>query len=318
MLESIKKISNPLTIIAVFAGLAEVSGTGVLPFLANDIQHIYVWFLMLFPTLLIILFFATLNWNYKVLYAPSDYKDEGNFIKLFGKPTLEEKISKLQNDLTPEDEDHLEAAQLLEQNVNQEPLVQETPDAQVDVPNIPNSKEANKPVIDVVRHGVSSEHIMPRFLLDNFLIQDYALTKISKEFSHFNKEASLRTSKNNYLFDAVGVKAGLTYAIEVHVLEDSESSLGKITNSVTEFTKVLQELFETNNSPIHVILVLITDLPSEKFNALTSLIWKQFDVLHTSIEIRKLEFSKLKKELKNELQNDLNKKYHKYGPRSEE
>jgi hypothetical protein len=41
-----------------------------------------MWFVMLFPSILVIFFFATLNWNHKVLYAPSDYKDEGNFIKL--------------------------------------------------------------------------------------------------------------------------------------------------------------------------------------------------------------------------------------------
>jgi hypothetical protein len=40
MLESIKKISNPLTIIAIFAGLAEVSGTVVLPFLKDDSQSV--------------------------------------------------------------------------------------------------------------------------------------------------------------------------------------------------------------------------------------------------------------------------------------
>jgi hypothetical protein len=103
MLESIKKISNPLTIIAIFAGLAEVSGTVVLPFLKDDSQSLYVWFLMAFPTLLILLFFITLNFNYKVLYAPSDFKDEDNFLKLFGKPTPEERILKLNAEIGAED-----------------------------------------------------------------------------------------------------------------------------------------------------------------------------------------------------------------------
>ncbi|QXV74673.1 hypothetical protein [Rhizobium phage RHEph21] len=79
LLPKIPHIRNPLTVVAVFAAFAEVSGTAVLPLLEKDVQHIYVWFLMLFPTLLILLFFATLNWNHTVLYAPSDYKDEDNF-----------------------------------------------------------------------------------------------------------------------------------------------------------------------------------------------------------------------------------------------
>lgn len=44
MLERIGHVKNPLTIIALFAGLAEVSGTIVLPFLNNDVQSLYVWF----------------------------------------------------------------------------------------------------------------------------------------------------------------------------------------------------------------------------------------------------------------------------------
>lgn len=81
MVEKFKKISNPLTIIAIFAGLAEVSGTTVLPFLDSGIQPTFVWFLIGFPTLLILLFFITLNFNSRVLYAPTDFRDEDNYLK---------------------------------------------------------------------------------------------------------------------------------------------------------------------------------------------------------------------------------------------
>jgi hypothetical protein len=67
MLEKIRQVNNPLTIIAVFAGIAEISGTAILPFLDREVQHIYVWFLIVFPLLLVVLFFATLNFNHKVL-----------------------------------------------------------------------------------------------------------------------------------------------------------------------------------------------------------------------------------------------------------
>ena len=76
-------IKNPLTIIAVFAGIAEVSGTAVLPFISNSNQIIFIYFLIFFPLILLVLFFLTLNFNHKMLYAPSDYKDEENFIKTF-------------------------------------------------------------------------------------------------------------------------------------------------------------------------------------------------------------------------------------------
>lgn len=74
-------VKNPLSVIAIFAGVAEISGTGVLPFIATENQWLYIWFLMFFPFTLVLLFFATLNWNHKVLYAPSDYKSDESFLE---------------------------------------------------------------------------------------------------------------------------------------------------------------------------------------------------------------------------------------------
>lgn len=82
MTEKIGLIKNPLTIIAIFAGIAEVSGTIVLPFVSETNQELFIIFLICFPSILVVLFFITLNFNNKVLYAPSDYKDETNYIKI--------------------------------------------------------------------------------------------------------------------------------------------------------------------------------------------------------------------------------------------
>lgn len=87
MIEKVAHIKNPLTVIAMFAGLAEVSGTVVLPFLEQNTQYTYVWFLMAFPCLLVTAFFGTLLLKHHVLYAPSDFKDEQIFANMF-KPAL--------------------------------------------------------------------------------------------------------------------------------------------------------------------------------------------------------------------------------------
>jgi hypothetical protein len=87
----IKQVSNPLTLIAIFASLAEIAATSVLPILEGEIQGVFVWYVMLFPVLLVVLFFITLNWNHGVLYAPSDYSDESNFLRtLFGDRSVED------------------------------------------------------------------------------------------------------------------------------------------------------------------------------------------------------------------------------------
>ncbi len=77
-----KKISNPLTMIGIFAGIAEVAGTTVLPFVTGELQNIFIWYVMLFPVLLVVLFFITLIFKNDALYAPCDFKDEDHFMKL--------------------------------------------------------------------------------------------------------------------------------------------------------------------------------------------------------------------------------------------
>ena len=84
MFDKIRAVRNPLTVVAIFAGLAEVSATLVLPRLEHDMQIVFIWFVMLFPVLLVVSFFVTLNWNPKVLYAPSDFEDEANFMTALG------------------------------------------------------------------------------------------------------------------------------------------------------------------------------------------------------------------------------------------
>jgi len=79
------KVSNPLTIIAIFAGLAQTAGTVVLPLVSESLQSIFIWYVMGFPVVLVLIFFATLNFNPKVLYAPSDFQNEQHFVDLINK-----------------------------------------------------------------------------------------------------------------------------------------------------------------------------------------------------------------------------------------
>ncbi|MFR0674788.1 hypothetical protein ACLUUI_13355 [Enterobacterales bacterium AW_CKDN230030176-1A_HGKHYDSX7] len=62
---------SPLTVIAIFAGIIEASALASLPLLSERSQMIYTWFLVGFPFFLTLLFFLTLNFNYKSLYLPS-------------------------------------------------------------------------------------------------------------------------------------------------------------------------------------------------------------------------------------------------------
>lgn len=126
MTEKIKSISNPLTIIAVFAALAEINATVSIGLVDKTLQATFIWFVILFPTLLIILFFVTLNFNTKVIYAPSDYKDDNSFHKmLIGEPKPDkainddkEIISKTLNELGLKKEEIKENHFNISENVN--------------------------------------------------------------------------------------------------------------------------------------------------------------------------------------------------------
>jgi hypothetical protein len=93
-----QKLTNPMSIIAIFATLSEASAAVSLPFLDEDDRELYVWFLISFPFYLLFLFFATLNFNYRSLYAPSDFKSDEHFMKLTG----DERPDPLPPNTTPE------------------------------------------------------------------------------------------------------------------------------------------------------------------------------------------------------------------------
>ena len=99
-----KKITNPLTIVGIFSGVAEIAGTTVLAFLSPELQALFIWYVMLFPVLLVLLFFITWNFNSEVLYSPGDFQDEKNFLVYHANKTsfdssVKEDIDKAKDEL---------------------------------------------------------------------------------------------------------------------------------------------------------------------------------------------------------------------------
>ncbi|MBA2115385.1 hypothetical protein HOV93_25610 [Planctomycetes bacterium FF15] len=81
------KVSNPLTIIAIFAGLAEVAMTVTVGLLDGWNQTIFMWFTAAFPIGIAIGFFAVLIRKPALLYAPSDWQDESNAFRSYHNET---------------------------------------------------------------------------------------------------------------------------------------------------------------------------------------------------------------------------------------
>jgi hypothetical protein len=134
MTEQIKKINNPLTIIAVFAALAEVSATVAIGLINKDLHYIFIWFIIGFPSLLVILFFVTLNFNTKVLYSPSDYREDKAFMDtLYGSTNTKQKTYPVKSELT------IEALTEFE-----EKLIKSMEEKISNIPNTPDTESIKK------------------------------------------------------------------------------------------------------------------------------------------------------------------------------
>jgi hypothetical protein len=93
MLKIKSKITNPMTVIAIFAAISETSAAVSLPFLDNKDREVYVWFLISFPFYLLFLFFITLNFNSRSLYSPSDFDKDKSFLRTIDSNIRENKRS---------------------------------------------------------------------------------------------------------------------------------------------------------------------------------------------------------------------------------
>jgi hypothetical protein len=189
MVDKIGFIKNPLTIIAIFAGIAEISGTIVLPFISDGNQSTYIWFLMWFPSALIVLFFATLNFNHKVLYAPSDYTNEENFFRSLQTATSEERAAKLREEVREIEEES--------------------------IPDTSEKAASTIPPEQVMKGPRYS--VKARYLLAEELI----LNKLSKELGVEIQRNVRMQSDPPYVFDGLAMSEHKAIAIEIKYFQES-------------------------------------------------------------------------------------------------
>lgn len=266
MIDKVNTIKNPLTIIAIFAGIAEISGTVVLPLIAQENQANFIWFLMVFPHLLIVLFFATLNWNHKVLYAPSDYKDEDNFIKSLPKASPDEKAEKRKEEL-----------------------------ASIESEEIP--KDDSKEITNTENLATLYKTLIKRSAQASYILsEELIFDKLSKEFSsEIQREVKI---SNGYIFDGlVKDRNGMT-AIEVKFLRDF--STNRLKDSISKIAESTRLLNDSDRKNFKLLLVVTTDQDKITFNEIKERI-DRIKGYYPSlpIELRFYKLTDLEKEFEN-------------------
>lgn len=237
MTEKITSVKNPLTIIAVFAGIAEISGTVVLPFVEKEVQVIYVWFLMGFPTLLVILFFFTLLKNHRVLYAPSDFRSDEGFLQ------------GMIRDQTPQEQ----AVRVVEEVV--EAKTQSFTNSQVESSDgsEPQTKQENGKSVEIVEK-IGQE--ISDFYVDRMLL----LEALEQEFKarSFRKQVTIRGKiREPMTLDGIAIQDVGTTAIEVRPFNNPV-----IAPHIRE--AILKKARQVLDMGSRFLFAAITDMPREK------------------------------------------------------
>lgn len=238
MVEKIGPIKNPLTIIAIFAAIAEISGTAVLPFIAPANQATYVWFLIVFPILLIVLFFLTLNFNHKVLYAPSDYQNEDNFLRSLPRATFAEKVLKIE-------------AEIAEEATEPEAVLQpeKTPALVGEVsPSVQGATLSNQ---SLVRRSPQASYM---------LAEELIFRKLSKEFSaEIQREVKLGSLGGRYIFDGIVRDKGVTTVIEVKFLRHALMSSMQLRDTLGRIQQTAKLWPPEQTANLRVLLALASN-----------------------------------------------------------
>lgn len=272
MVEKIGPVRNPLTIIAIFAGIAEISGTAVLPFVDPSLQSVYIWFLILFPGLLVVLFFLTLNFNHRVLYAPSDFQDENNFLRLFREPTAEDRREKL-----------LEEIQESEEDAGQEDEELKSAEA--------SSQDTNDSIEE--RYRVQAERDIKS---TGLLAEELAFSKIAPEFDEeIKREVVLEVGGRRVMFDGAAYEEGEAYAIEIKYMQNRVRK--DIIRRVLDRIEAVTSTKNVGIGNFTLILVLVTEIDVNKAKEKMKSMNEEINSYSFSIDVRLYNMGELEKEV---------------------
>lgn len=198
--------SNPLGIIALFIsliyGFACLVVVGGSTNLTDDLLTVLVWFLVLFPCLILVSFLFLVVFHHQKLYAPSDYRDESNF---FVSMSTEKRKKKLEEEF----EDSV--------NVNNE---DETSTVRKDI-------KIEKP--DNAGFKMHAPEVMIQDKKDYALFEELAIKKLESEYNTtINRHVQMYIGNNVLEVDGLFYVKNRTNLIEVKYAKGNRISLATL------------------------------------------------------------------------------------------
>lgn len=280
----IKTVKNPLTVIAIFAGTAEISGTLILPLLETQSQQIYIWFLMLFPFILIIFFFLTLNFNHRVLYAPSDFSNEDHFVNILQKPSIQESISNMENDI----------------EYNQH-ITGDDPETNDYIINNMDSED-KKSIDDTILTKTQRENetktirnIIRQRMKEARMAELLVLKKLEKELgAPIQRDMMIKAGTSKIIFDGVAHIGNSLTGVEVRFMRNKNTFNNSIWQALFgKFESLYNSLNESQKKSFSIIFAIVTD---EKHEEIKQHIENRMEKLSFPVHIKVFDFDELQNE----------------------
>jgi len=280
LVEKIGHIKNPLTVIAIFAAIAEISGTTVLPFIESENQGIYIWFLMLFPLFLVGIFFLTLNFNHKVLYAPSDYKNEDNFLKSFGKATTQEKENKLREEV--------EEAEETSSSDESEPDVDNQQKQEENLSESPSRQSS----------FISNKDIHTSLMANVSLAEKLAILKLSKDMGlEFRTDVRFETPSNRkIIFDGLALHKDKIHAVEVKLFRNEHISPSRLEKVLLESELMASQMKGIDSKELILHFVAVVDNPEVDISRVKERLARYIERYSVNVKLHVVSLSDLKNE----------------------
>ena len=241
-LSNIKNLTrNPLGIIALFVSMIYGFSCLVLSTSITNLEYAYerlplIWFVIIFPIIILAAFIYLVIFHHEKLYSPSDFRDDDSFIQ-----TIDEnkRIKRIQDEVesletSPKSEDFLEkdnsdVAKLSENSKNQD--------------TVDGSQRSDITVSELLKMYTNSEK--------------WTLNELNLKYNVILKpQVRLRTPLAHFEFDGFGTNRNSTFIVEVKFWQFSRSDK-KLKLKIQEFLAKKPKIEIAFNRPSKTTSIII-------------------------------------------------------------
>lgn len=241
---------NPLGIIALFVSLIYgfaclVLSTSISNLVANNERLPVIWFIIIFPIIILIAFIYLVVNHHEKLYAPGDFRGDDAFIQTIDenkrKQRIQEEVENLEASPKSDDSEQKEEP---ESNTTEETTISKPSEVKTETKSIPESA--------LIKMYTNAE--------------EWSINELSLKYKvQLKSQVKLRTQLDNFELDGYGTDATSTYVVEVKFWQSSRSNKRlklKIQEFLTKKSR-LERSFNTPSRSMKIIIALVYDNLSE-------------------------------------------------------